>query len=122
MTDEQTVIALPDLGRKVPSPTAYPHNMNHGISLTPDERQLWVVGSVLNFVAVYQHPNLKHLANIPVGEDPNALVFSGDGRFAYVSNRRGDDLSIIDTSTYKEVKRIQLGKYPQRMVVIDVPE
>jgi YVTN family beta-propeller protein len=121
-TDQQTTIHLPDLGKKVPPPSAYPHNMNHGIGLTPDEKQLWVVGSVLNFVAVYEHPSLKHVANIPVGKDPNALVFSGDGNYAYVSNRQGDDLSVINVKTYQKIKRIPLGKYPQRMVVIDVAE
>lgn len=121
-TEEQTLIRLPDLGREVPEPTAYPHNVNHGIALTPDESELWAAGSALNFIAVYSHPELEHLANIPVGEDPNAIVFNGGGDFAYVSNRKGDDLSVIDTKTHKEIKRIPLGKFPQRMVVIDVPE
>ena len=121
-TREQRTIALPDLGREVPMPKAYPHNVNHGITLTPDETELWCNGSALNFVAVYTHPGLQHVANIPVGADPNALVFSGDGKFAYVSNRGSDDLSIIDTETYKEIKRLKLGKLPQRMVVIDVAD
>ncbi len=121
-TREQRTIHLPGLGREVPMPKAYPHNVNHGITLNPAETELWCNGSVLNFVAVYTHPGLEHVTNIPVGTDPNALVFSGDGKFAYVSNRGSDDLSIIDTATYREIKRLKLGKYPQRMVVIDLPE
>lgn len=121
-TRAQRKVHLPDLGQEVPMPKSYPHNVNHGIALNPPESELWAVGSALEFVAVYSHPDLEHVANIPVGKDPNAIVFSGDGRYAYVSNRRGDDLSVIDTTTYQEVKRIPLGKFPQRMVVIDVPE
>lgn len=122
-TKAQQIIQLPTIGEgDPPPPSAYPHNMNHGIGFTPDEKQLWVVGSVQNFVAVLQHPSLEVIATIPVGEDPNAIVFSGNGRYAYVSNRRGDDLSVLDTQSYKEIKRLPLGKYPQRMVVIDVPE
>ena len=121
-TREQRTVRLPDLGKQVPVPPSYPHNVNHGIGLNPAETELWAVGSALGFVAVFSHPDLEHKANIPVGKDPNAIVFSGDGRFAYVSNRKGDDMSVIDTQSYQEVKRIPLGKYPQRMVVIDVPE
>jgi len=121
-TGEQTVIELPDLGKEVPVPESYPHNVNHGIGLTPDESELWAVGSALDFVAVYSHPELEHIANVPVGRDPNAIVFNGNGRYAYVSNRKGDDMSVIDTDTYEEVKRIPLGDYPQRMVIVDIPE
>lgn len=121
LTEEQTIVNLPDLGQEIPQPASYPHNVNHGIALNPDETELWAAGSALNFVAVYSHPDLTHIANIPVGDDPNAIVFSGNGEFAYVSNRRGDDLSVIDTKTHKETKRISLGRFPQRMVVIDVP-
>lgn len=121
-TREQHTVKLPDLGKEVPMPAFYPHNVNHGITLNPAESQLWCNGSALNFVAVYSHPALEHVADIPVGTDPNALVFNGDGKFAYVSNRGSDDLSIIDTSSYREIKRLKLGKLPQRMVVIDVPE
>jgi YVTN family beta-propeller protein len=103
-------------------PESYPQNVNHGIALTPDESELWCNSTALEFVAVYTHPGLEHVANIPVGKEPNAIAFSGDGKYAYVSNRKSDNISIIDTKTHKEIKRLSLGKYPQRMVVIDVPE
>lgn len=45
-----------------------------------------------------------------------------DGKFAYISNRGSDDLSVIDVETLLETKRIKLGKYPQRMVVIDISD
>lgn len=121
-TRKQRTIQLPTLGREVPVLESYPHNMNHGLALNPAETELWAVGSVLDFVAVYKHPSLEHVTNIPVGKDANAIAFNGDGKYVYVSNRKGDDLSVIDTASYKEIKRIKLGKYPQRMVIIDVPE
>jgi YVTN family beta-propeller protein len=121
-TREQRTVNLPDLGREVPMPDTYPHNVNHGIALKPGEKELWVNGSALDTVFVYTHPGLELVATIPVGSDPNAMAFSKDGRYVYVSNRRSDDLSILDTTSYKEIKRLPLGKYPQRMVVIDVPE
>lgn len=121
-TKKQRTVHLPDLGKEVPVPTSYPHNVNHGIALNPSETELWAVGSALGFVAVYSHPELKHLKNIPISDDGNSITFNGSGRFAYVSNRKGNDLSVIDTTTYQEIKRIPLGDKPQRMVVINLPE
>jgi YVTN family beta-propeller protein len=113
---------LPELPSDVKPPEMYPHNVNHGLALSPDEELLLVNGSIVNYVAAYKHPELELIQTIPVGEDPNAIAFSKDGRFAYVTNRQSDDLSVISTESLEEVKRIPLGDLPQRMVVIDVPE
>jgi YVTN family beta-propeller protein len=121
-TRKQSTIKLPDFDLGVPEPQAYPHNVNHGIGLTPDESELWVNGSALDFVAVYSHPDLKLKTTIPIGKDPNSLTFNGDGSYIYISNRKEDTLSIIDTKTKKEIKRLKLGQLPQRMVVVDIPE
>ncbi len=69
-----------------------------------------------------QHPELKLIKTIPVGKDPNYVIFSKDGKFAYVTNRQSNDLSIIDVAKLEEIKRLKLGRYPQRMVIINPPE
>lgn len=121
-TRTQKTVHLPNLGKEIPPPEFYPHNVNHGMALNPSETELWCNGSALDFVAVYSHPDLQHIANIPVGTEPNAVIFNGDGTYAYVSNRKSNNISIIDTKTHKEIKRLTLGEYPQRMVVIDIPD
>ena len=117
-TRYQRKVMLPDLGQEVPVPESYPHNVNHGIALNPTETELWCNGSALNFVAVYTHPQLEHVANIPVGEDPNSIAFSVDGRYAYISNRKEDTISIIDTAEKKEIKRmeLQLARMAQKSI------
>jgi len=115
-------VELPKLPPEVKIPQMYPHNVNHGIALTPDEKLLFANGSIMNYVGVYTHPELKLIKTIPVGKDPNYVIFSKDGRYAYVTNRQSNDLSIIDVGKLEEVKRINLGRYPQRMVVVNVPE
>ncbi|HUP21803.1 MAG TPA: beta-propeller fold lactonase family protein [Thermoanaerobaculia bacterium] len=118
--DKLRTVMLPDADA-VPVDDTYPQDVNHGIALTRDESLLLVNASVYGYLAVYSHPALELLATIPVGTDPNSIASSGDGRYAYVSNRRSDDLSVIDIAARKEIKRIPLGEKPQRMVVIDVP-
>jgi YVTN family beta-propeller protein len=116
------VVHLPKLGPEVRLPQSFPATYNHGLALTRDEKLLFANGSVANYVAVYSHPDLKLIKTIPVGTDPNYVVFSKDGRYAYVSNRSSNDLSIIDVGELKEIKRMKLGSYPQRMAIADVPD
>jgi YVTN family beta-propeller protein len=118
---KRPVVLLPKLTPEVKLPDAWPATYNHGIVLSRDEKLLFANGSVANYVAVYSHPDLQLLKTIPVGTDPNYIVLSKDGRFAYVSNRGSNDLSIIDVAGLKEIKRLKLGRYPQRMVVAEVP-
>ncbi len=46
-------IELPKLPPEVKIPQMYPHNVNHGIALTPDEKLLFANGSIMNYVCVY---------------------------------------------------------------------
>jgi YVTN family beta-propeller protein len=115
-------IALPPLAPDVKLPKFYPHTYNHGLELSPDESLLFAAGSAGDYVCVYRVPSLELLATIPVGQEPNWIVFSHDGAFAYVSNRKSDNLSVISVSELKEVKRIPVGNYPQRMRTVEVPK
>jgi YVTN family beta-propeller protein len=114
-------VALPELSADVELPSFYPHTYNHGLALSPDEKLLLAAGSVAGYVCAYRVPDLELLATIPVGKEPNWIVFSHDGTYAYVSNRKSDNLSVISVPELKEVKRIPVGKYPQRMRAVVVP-
>jgi YVTN family beta-propeller protein len=114
-------VDLPKLAGDVELPKFYPHTYNHGLELSPDEKLLLAAGSVAGYVCAYRLPELELVATIPVGQEPNWIVCSKDGSFAYVSNRKSNNLSVIDIKALKEVKRIPVGEYPQRMRVVDVP-
>lgn len=113
-------VNLPALPAGTKLPEFYPHTYNHGMALTADDKMLWVAGSVANYICVYGLPNLELRYTIPVGTDPNWIVFSSDGRFAYVTNRGSNDLSVISVGEMKEIKRIKVGTYPQRLQVLKV--
>ncbi len=114
-------IRLPELGPDIKRPKFFPHTYNHGLELSPDEKLLFASGGIANYVCVYRVPDLTLLATIPVGREPNWIAFNREGTFAYVSNRKSDDLSVISVPDLKEVKRIPVGKYPQRIRVVEVP-
>jgi YVTN family beta-propeller protein len=117
------IIQLPPMAPGVKMPERFPFNVNHGLELSPDERYLLAAGSLEGKIEVYTVPELNHVATIQVGPDPNWIVFSSDGAFAYVSSRMNNEISVIDMKSLSEVKRITgLGEGPSRMRIAPVPK
>jgi DNA-binding beta-propeller fold protein YncE len=115
-------VALPALPASFRYPEEFPHNVNHGLDLSPDEHYLFAAGSAGNFVAVYTQPELKLVKVIPVGTDPNWIAFSPDGKFAYVGCRGSNEVSVISVSDLREITRIRTGgKGSARVRIVDVP-
>jgi YVTN family beta-propeller protein len=124
VVDPNTGKILQKVAMPVPAgktlPDSLPIDVNHGLRITPDGKFLIANGSIVDVATVWAIPSMKLVATIPVGHDPNWIVLSPDGKRAFVSNRRSDDVSVIDLATYKEVARIKVGKYPQRMAAVAV--
>jgi YVTN family beta-propeller protein len=114
-------VSLPALPKGTEEP-AYPYSVDHGLAFTPDHRKLLAAGSTAGYVAVYSAPDYRLLGVVKVGDDPNWIAVRGDSKIAFVSNRGSDTLSVIDIDALKELKQIPVGKMPQRLSVIDVPD
>jgi YVTN family beta-propeller protein len=54
---------------------------------------------------------------IQVGPVPKYIATTPDGRWVLNSNWCGDDLSVIDAASGKEVRRVPLGRYPRGIAV-----
>ena len=110
-------VTLPTNGKKLPEPTLQMSHyvMNHGLGISPDGKYLVANGSLIGITAIYSLPDLTLLGTVRVGREPNWVVFSKDSKFAYVSNRRDNTLSVIALADRKEVARLKVGEFPQRM-------
>lgn len=94
----------------------------HGLTLTPDGKELWAASLASGNVYVYDVASEKLSPKIPVGQLPNWIAFSPDARYACVSNTGSNDCSIVDRQSRKEVSRIKVGKAPKRLVAAAVEE
>ena len=54
---------------------------------------------------------------IPVGPVPKFLAVSPDGKVLVVSNWCGDSVSIVDTATGQEVRRVHVGRNPRGVAI-----
>jgi YVTN family beta-propeller protein len=92
----------------------------HGLTLTPDGKELWAASVPTGNVFVYDVAAAKVSSVIPVGQLPNWIAFSPDGRYGCVTNTGSNDCSIIDRRNKKEVARIKVGKAPKRLATVSV--
>ena len=113
-------VALPFAEGKA-RPDSMPQTADHGIRVTADGRYLLANGSMSNLVAIYSLPDLKLVGTVPVGTDPNWIALTPDGTRAYISNRGSDDVSVVDLATRREIARIKVGKYPERLTALRTP-
>ena len=90
-----------------------------GLAVSPDRRTAWVSHSPGDAVTVFGLPDLKKLETVAVGAgmNPGSMVFAADGKRVYVANTDSNDVSVIDTATYKELMRIPAGMKPGRIFV-----
>lgn len=73
---------------------------SHGIGLTPDEKEVWVVDAFNERVHVFDSTAMtpKYVSSVKLREQPGWVTFSLDGKFAYPSTGE-----VIDTATKKIV-------------------
>jgi hypothetical protein len=133
ITTGKVLYTVPIKGFRVPSnfPASDP---SHGISLSPDERELYVIDSPNSYVHVFDVSGVPRrppvqVANIPLShpvpgyEHPCAydcfkdgwLQHSGDGRFVYV----GDEGDVINTATRRVVAHLSALVTTRKMLEID---
>jgi YVTN family beta-propeller protein len=99
-----------------------PNTPVHGMALTVDGKKLWVTSVSDSGIYVYDIGAKKLGPKITVGECPNWISMSKDGKYATVSNADTDDASILDARSEKEIARIKVGHAPKRLLVIEVPQ
>jgi DNA-binding beta-propeller fold protein YncE len=77
---------------------------SHGVGLTPDEREVWVVDAANQSVHIFDATVMppKQLESIKVKDEPGWVTFSIDGKYAYPST--GD---VIDTKTRKIITELK---------------
>ncbi len=94
---------------------------SHGIGLTPDEKEVWVVDAFNERVHVFELSGAesKYATSIKLREQPGWVTFSLDGQFAYPSTGE-----VIDTATKKIITALTDEKgravHSEKMVEIHV--
>ncbi|HEY2384362.1 MAG TPA: beta-propeller fold lactonase family protein [Terriglobia bacterium] len=115
---EMARIKLPDIPVEERAKGTFQGAPSHGMGVTPDGKTLWVTSRMNRRVYAYSLPDLKLLAEVPVGNDPDWITMTPDGKMVYVANAESNSVSAIDTVARKEVARIPVGENPKRNITV----
>jgi YVTN family beta-propeller protein len=114
-------IALPEVPPAERHTEMLQGSPSHGIGVTPDGRMLWVNSKMNSYVYAYSLPDLKLLGGVKVGDHPDWLTFTPDGKQLYVANAGSNSVSVVDTQNRKEVTQIRVGQVPKRNATAVLP-
>lgn len=85
----------------------------HGVALDEAGKYGYISDGRAGTVVVFDRENLKTLASIPVGTNPDGIVFEPVTRTVWAFNGRSNNVSVIDTATRKVVATIALPGKPE---------
>jgi YVTN family beta-propeller protein len=83
-------IAFADSANGYPNPT-----YSSPIALSKDNRLLWSVNPQDDTVSIIRTDTQQLLTNIRVGDEPQSIALSPDGRYAYIANAAGKSVTVI---------------------------
>ena len=86
----------------------------HGLGVTPDGKILFATSKVYSQLYAYSLPDLKPMGSVHVGQHPEWLTFSPDGKRVYVAAAGDNSVSVVNTATLKVIARIPVGQVPKR--------
>jgi YVTN family beta-propeller protein len=85
----------------------------HGIALVKSRNQGFVSNGKADTVSVIDLKTLAHVAEIKVGQKPDAITYDPGTDRVFVSNGNSDDLTVIDATAGKVVGTLPLGGAPE---------
>jgi YVTN family beta-propeller protein len=90
----------------------------HGLGIPPNGETLWSTSKVYSTVYIHSLPDLKEIAQVFVGQHPEWVTFTPDGKTAYIG-AAGDNVTYaVDVKTMKTTARIPVGEVPKRLASV----
>lgn len=92
----------------------------HSFDISPDGKELWVAAQLEDGnVSIIDVATLKVIQTFSVKmKDSHRLTFTPDGKRVLISDRKGNELVIVDAATRKEIKRVKLDIIPTEIQVV----
>jgi YVTN family beta-propeller protein len=80
------------------------------ISVSPDDKRLYVACNYGNSLQVWDAASFKAIKEVPVGKGAYNVEPSPDGKLVIVTNKKDQSVSLIDAGTLTELARVPTSK------------
>lgn len=85
----------------------------HGVALNPDGKIGYISDGGGNAVVVFDRTTLATVATIPVGTNPDCIIWEPATKTVWAFNGRSHDISVIDAATLKVVATVPVPGKPE---------
>lgn len=89
------------------------HGFSHGIALDTNGKFGYISDGGGNAVVVFDRSNFSTLASIPVGTNPDAILFEPATKTIWTFNGRSHDTSVVDAATRKVIATLPVPGKPE---------
>jgi YVTN family beta-propeller protein len=90
-----------------------------GIDISPDSKEVWTAHQGDNGISIIDVATLKVTQTLPVKMvDAHRVKFTPDGKRVLITDRRGNELVVLDAAARKEIKRVKLDTIPTEIQVV----
>ncbi|WP_243630165.1 YncE family protein [Taibaiella soli] len=88
----------------------------HGVAFVPALNKGFMSNGKLNTVTVFDMQTNVEIVQIPVGQNPDAIMYEPVSGYVFVGNGKSANISVIDPKENKLLKSIDLGGKPETAV------
>lgn len=89
-----------------------------GADISPDAREFWAANSGDGTVSIINVAAKKVAQTLDVHTNhSNRLKFTPDGKLVLITDPGGNSLVIVDAASRKELKRVNVGRQPEGIVI-----
>jgi YVTN family beta-propeller protein len=85
----------------------------HGIAVAPELERGFVSNGRAGTVTIFDRKTLKTISEVPVGKNPDAIIYEPVMRRVFVFNAESKTASVIDAAQGKVLTTIDLGGVPE---------
>jgi len=90
----------------------------HGLAVSPDGKMLWSTSKVYSHVYIHSLPDLQEIGRVFVGQHPEWITFTPDGKRAYIG-AAGDNVTYaVDAIKMETIAKIPVGQVPKRIAMV----
>ena len=86
--------------------TLYVGRSPHEPTFSPNGKQVWISIRGEAYLSVIDVNKMMEVKRVPVADGPGMVAFTTDGKFAYVCSSFTPEVDVVNTTTYKVVKKI----------------
>jgi YVTN family beta-propeller protein len=111
VTKEDNSLYLIDLKTKEVMPTPPLPGEAYTCLLSPDKKKLYISCWGCDQIIVYDTED-QRTKSIPVGDNPNELCLTENGKYLFVANANDNSVSVINTAEQKVIETLNAALYP----------